>query len=46
MLGLQARGICVVWLDWSEVLDPSGQIGIVREVMGSIASSSASPQSA
>ena len=37
MLRLQARGIGVVRLDSSEVLDPSGEIGTGRQVLSSIA---------
>ena len=37
MRHLQARGIAVVRLNWAEVLDPSGQIGTGRQVLGGIA---------
>ena len=37
MLGLQARGIDVMRLDRSEILDPSGEIGTGCQVLGGIA---------
>jgi hypothetical protein len=37
MLRLRARGIGMVRLDWSEVLDPSSEIGTGRQVLGGIA---------